>query len=396
MVKTRWRAAATGATILMLGQLALAAPVGAVAAGPFTVTADMPSARPAGRLWTFNDFFPRTVTVRTGSDLTFINQGFHTFTILPAGTTARQDWHGNGLATDDTDDTGLNPNGTTHGLFNVPALGPTSMSCGWPGAACGFAGSAVVSSGAPFGPPGPFVVHVTAPPGTYVFVCRIHAGMSGTLKVVPAGARTPSPKQVEKQVEKQVKQDLKGAWAADAKANHEGKSRNKDGSATWRVTAGTSSADGHVALLEFFPRNVDAMPGDKVVFTPRSPNEPHTVTFPGDLMTEFAPLCETPAGDELAIPNHLPPQGPLDFHCGLAPFPDEIELDGGNAVWHVTTPTTVSDSGIIGPRRLAKDVGMAKTAILNKWTVSFAGAATGTYTYVCQIHDGMEGTITVH
>jgi len=32
--------------------------------------------------------------------------------------------------------------------------------------------------------------------------------------------------------------------------------------------------------------------GDKVVFTPRSPNEPHTVTFPVDLGNEFQPFCE--------------------------------------------------------------------------------------------------------
>ena len=86
MIRTRWRAAAAGATVFMLGQLIVAAPVGAVTPTA-TVTADMPSAAPAGRLWTFNDFFPRTVTVRTGTDLQFINQGFHTFTVLPAGST---------------------------------------------------------------------------------------------------------------------------------------------------------------------------------------------------------------------------------------------------------------------------------------------------------------------
>ena len=82
MIRTRWRIASVGATLFMLGQLVAAAPVGATT-GPATVTADMPSAAPAGRLWTFNDFFPRTVTVRTGTDLQFINQGFHTFTVLP-------------------------------------------------------------------------------------------------------------------------------------------------------------------------------------------------------------------------------------------------------------------------------------------------------------------------
>ena len=88
MIRTRRGLAAAGATLFMLGGLVLAAPVGA-SPGLATVTADMPSAVPAGHLWAFNDFFPRTVSVPTGSDLQFINQGFHTFTILPAGTTAK-------------------------------------------------------------------------------------------------------------------------------------------------------------------------------------------------------------------------------------------------------------------------------------------------------------------
>jgi plastocyanin len=385
MVRVRWRAAAAGASVFMLGQLLLATPVGAVS-GPVTITADMPSAAPAGRLWSFNDFFPRTVRVTTGTDIQFINQGFHTFTVLPAGVTGKQDWHAHGVAKDDTDDSGLNPNGTTHSVFNVAALGPTSVTCGSSAVPCGFDGSSVVSSGAPLaGPPAPFVLHVSAAPGSYVFVCRVHAGMSGRLDVLPVNATVPTASQVASQVARQVKHDLKGAWAADRRANHDALIHNPDGTRTWHVTAGTSSADGRVALLEFLPKTMDIQTGDNVVFRPRSPNEPHTVTFPGDLGTEFVPFCENGSTDV--------PLGP--FGCNFGP-PDELEFDGGNGVWQVTTPTTVSDSGIIGPPRLASRVGAASTDILNTWTVSFAGAAAGTYTYVCQIHDGMEASITVH
>jgi len=384
MSRVRWRVAVAGASIFMLGQVLLAGPVGAVS-GSVTITADMPSAVPAGRNWSFNDFFPRTVRVPTGTDIKFINQGFHTFTLLPAGVTATQDQHGNGLAVNDTDDSGLNVNGTTHSELNLPALGPTSFTCGSPAAPCGFDGSAVVSSGAPFGPPAPFVVHVSAAPGSYVFHCRVHAGMSGRLDVLPANATGSTASQLDKQVARQVKHDLKGAWAADRRANHDALILNEDGTRTWHVTAGTSSADGRVALLEFLPKAIDIQHGDSVVFRPRSPNEPHTVTFPGDLGTEFAPFCEVGATDV--------PLGPTG--CNFGP-PDELELDGGNGVWQVTTPTTVSDSGIIGPPRLASDNGLPSTAILNTWTVSFAGAEAGRYTYVCQIHGGMAGTINVH
>lgn len=389
MIRTRWRMASAGASLFMLSQLVAAAPVVATT-GPATVTADMPSAVPAGRLWSFNDFFPRTVTVRTGTDLQFINQGFHTFTVLPIGAAPRPDWRTSGVGKDDTDDTALNPNGTTKSEFNVPALSPTSLTCGSPAAPCDFNGSSTVSSGAPFGPPGPFVVHVSAAPGLYFFVCRVHAGMSGKLNVVAADAAVPSAAAVSASVAKQVKHDLAGAWIADRKANRDAITKNKDGSTTLHVTAGTSSPDGRVALLEFFPRNLDAKSGDKVVFTPKSPNEPHTVTFPGDLGTETIAYCEAGSVDI--------PFGPPAFNCNGGP-PDEIEFGGGNGVSLVTAPGptgTVSDSGIIGPHQLTQRIGARSTDILNTWTISLAGAAPGTYTYVCQIHDGMESTITVH
>lgn len=386
MLQTRWRRPAFVAAFVILALLVPATPVGA-APGIATVTADMPSAVPAGRLWAFNDFFPRTVAVPTGSDLQFINQGFHTFTVLPAGTSAKTDQRTNGVAVADTDDTGTNPNGTTHTELNAPALAPTSTSCGSPADPCIFDGAGVVSSGTPGGPPAPFVVHVTAAPGSYVFVCRVHAGMRGRLDVLPAGQQGPSEAQVQAQVAKQVAHDLKGAEQADARASRGASRKNSDGTTTWTVTAGTSSPDGRVALLEFFPRNIDIQPGDRVVFRPRSPNEPHTVTFPTDFGTEFQPMCEAGAVDT--------PFGPPGFNCNGGP-PDEVELDGGNGVSTLTTPATVSDSGIIGPRRLASSIGLPQTAILPTWTVSFAGATAGTYTYVCQIHDGMEATITVH
>jgi plastocyanin len=381
--------ASAGATLFMLSQLAAAAPVVATT-GPATVTADMPSAAPAGRFWTFNDFFPRTVTVRTGTDLQFINQGFHTFTVLPIGAAPRPDWRTNGVGKDDTDDTTLNPNGTTKSEFNIPALSPTSLTCGSPATPCDFNGSSTVSSGAPFGPPGPFVVHVSAAPGLYFFVCRVHAGMSGKLNVVAADAAVPSAAAVNASVARQVKHDLAGAWIADRKANRDAITMNKDGSTTLHVTAGTSSPDGKVALLEYFPRNLDAKSGDKVVFTPKSPNEPHTVTFPGDLGTEMIAYCEAGSVDI--------PFGPPAFNCNGGP-PDEIEFGGGNGVSLVTAPGptgTISDSGIIGPHQLTQRIGVRSTDILNTWTISLAGAAPGTYTYVCQIHDGMESTITVH
>ena len=72
-----------------------------------------------------------------------------------------------------------------------------------------------------------------------------------------------------------------------------------------------------------------------------------------------------------------------------------MELGGGNGVNIVTSPSTVSDSGIVSSAALLQAFGVPTTASLRTWTVHFTGAQAGVYTYLCQIHPGMEGKVTV-
>ncbi len=380
---------------LLFGQVALVVtPVSA--SSPVTITADMPAAVPAGHNWGFNDYFPRTLAVPTGSTIQFVVEGFHTATLLPAGTSAAQDEEANGVAKPD-EDPGKNANGTTHTQLNIPGLSPTNPACGTPASPCAFDGSAVVSSGAPFGPPsGPFVVQVTAAPGSYVFHCRVHPGMAGRLNVLPANAQGTTPAQLDKTVHDQLKADVKAGFAAEEKVEHSSHVKNPDGTTTWYMTAGTGSPDGHVAVNEFLPLVLGIRPGDTVVWRPQAVNEPHTVTFPGELFTDMLALCEGPSGDSPAVPNHLPPNGPGDFHCGAQPFPDELEFGGGNGIRNLTAPGQISDSGVFATRAERHSLGMPQGSFFSRWSVSFTGAAPGTYTYICQIHAGMTGTITVH
>jgi plastocyanin len=108
----------------------------------------------------------------------------------------------------------------------------------------------------------------------------------------------------------------------------------------------------------------------------------------------MAALCEAGAVDTAATPTVIPPTGPQDFTCGGPPV--EFEFDGGNGVSHVTSRTTVSDSGVIASRAALVGFGLPTTAASNRWTVSFSSAARTTYHFVCQIHPGMVGTIVVH
>ncbi|MGZ6269659.1 MAG: cupredoxin domain-containing protein, partial [Candidatus Limnocylindrales bacterium] len=328
----------------------------------------------------------------------FAIMGFHTATLLPAGMTAAQDMKANGIAKADTDDTTRNPGGQTHTMLNILGALPIPMGCGFaPAGPCTFDGTSVVSD-SPLGPPAPFAVTITAAPGVYTFHCRIHPGMTGALTVVPASWSSTSQEDLTERVQAQIKADVRGGFAAEEANEHATVTRNEDGTRTWWLQAGVSGADGHTAVLEFLPRAIKIHKGDQVAWKSLMPNEPHTVTFPTDLFTDQVPMCETGSGDALATPNHQPPQGPTDFSCtGPVRPADEIEFAPGNGVHNVTSPATISDSGLLASDREETAFGLPHTAARWWWSVSFGAATKGTYTYVCQIHGAaMSGAITVN
>ena len=61
----------------------------------------------------------------------------------------------------------------------------------------------------------------------------------------------------------------------------------------------------------------------------------------------------------------------------------------------IGSPKLLLQSGI-GPKAQLEALGLPQGSFFSRWSVGFTGAAPGTYTYVCQIHSGMEGTIVVH
>jgi plastocyanin len=370
----------------------LAAPA-AAAGPPITITADNPAAVPAGHLWTFNDFFPRTLSVHQGQTIQLAIAGFHTATLLPAGMTANQGIRALGLVQPDRDDTTRNPNGTTHTLLNIPAAFPVPGGCGSAASPCSFTGASPVSTGAPLaGPVPPTDVTVNAPVGSYRIICLVHPGMKAWLNVVPNAEPATTPTQAAHRSATEVAADLAEGWAAYHAANvHRSFVRN--GIRTWIMSAGTGSPDGRVAIDEMLPAVQRIGAHDRVKWISRSTNEIHTVTFPTDLHTDMLPVCEAGGVDTPAIPTVIPPTSPLDFTCGGSPV--EFENGGGNGVSHVTSPSTVADSGIIASDAESDVLGLNGSAFHTSWTASFRGAASGRYTYVCQVHDGMQGTIVV-
>jgi plastocyanin len=391
------------ATSLVAGSLAIGvSPVGAAGAPPpLTITADQPAAVPAGHLWAFNDFFPRSLTVHKGQTIQVAIQGFHTATFLPKGSSAAAELKANGVVTADADDTASNPGGQTHSQLRIPAILPTSQTCGTAKAPCSFTGAAVVSSGAPLGPTtGPFVVTINAPVGVYTLLCRIHPGMTGTIRVAPASAPVTGAAALAAGVKRQIAADVTAGLLAEKQGSVVSSSTLPDGHTLWMVNVGASSPARHVTILEFLPGTLSVHPGDLVTWTSPAANEPHTVTFPGDLHTDQVPLCEdaTTGTDTPATPTVIPPTGPFDFACGTRPGPaDEVELAPGNGVRTLLDATTVSDSGLLASGAARAAYGLPASAAFSTWTIGVsASAPAGTYTFVCQIHDGMKGTLVVH
>jgi plastocyanin len=382
--------------VLLIAALWGPAPATA-AASPFPMTADRPGAVPSGHNWSFDDFFPRTFSVHRDRVLAISIQGFHTATFLPRGMTVVQDRNLHRVEKLDSDDTTRNANGTRKANFLTAPLMPTSFSCGSSSNPCPFDGTSIVSSGLPMGP-GAFYVKVTAPVGTYQFLCRVHPGMTGSLTVVGAAAHATTETERKAKVAAQIRADRHEAFAAETAASKAAVRHNADGSRTWLLTAGTGTA--HAAVLEMLPRNVNIRKGDTVAWRSPEINEPHTVTFPDELHSDFLPKCEEGgAVDSDAIPLHFPPTSPFDFGCGGPPPTrpaDEIELGGGNGVRLIANPGTVSDSGIMQSHAMDIAAHVPFDVARAQWSVRFKNAVPGTYHYLCQVHPGMVGTIVVH
>ena len=363
-------------------------------APPITITADAPGSLPAGHNWAFNDFFPRNLSVHRGQTIELAIAGFHTVTLLPAGMTSSAGIRTLGLVQADSDDTTRNINGTTHTLLNLGAGFPIPGGCGGAATPCSFDGTAPVSTGLPLaGPVAPLDVTVNAPLGTYRYICLVHPRMRGNLNVVADSVPATTATQAAHRVARQVAADLAEGWAAETAANVH-RSYVHDGVRTWIMSAGTGTRDGRVAIDEMLPANQRIRPGDRVRWISRSVNEIHTVTFPTELHTDMLPVCEAGSADTPAFPTVIPPTGPQDFSCGGPPV--EFENGAGNGVRHVTSPATVADSGVIASDATTDALGLPDSAFHTSWSASFRGAVVGTYTYLCQIHEGMAGTISVH
>lgn len=325
-----------------------------IVAGPIT--------RPAAKQLDFDAFYRRTVTIHVGDSVRWQIRGFHTVTF--PGRQAPPALF-SPLAADPV--TGIKDSLGASFWFNGQPNIAASPAAAFPTKLRSTDGSQFVNSGLPPGgkPAPPFTVRFTKA-GTYRYLCLVHSGMVGTVKVVGAGSRIPT-----------LAADRAAAFAEYSHANATALRLAKVNPGPLKVLAGNDA--GGVAWLRFFPATLHVHPGQTVTFQIKSRPEIHTVTFGPEPYTKaledsFVSPRPNLMGPPTLLVNPLAafpsdPPGP----GGLPPY-DGLNHGNGfeNAGIIDTDPHTPSPS-----------------------TVSIKFSKAGTYRFECVIHPGMDGSIVV-
>jgi plastocyanin len=352
-----------------------------------TVAISVDHTPPAGHDFEYVDFFPRSgVKIHSGDVIDFgwsaSPDGFHTATLLKTGDTPAHAWAAHILATTDADD------GASQMQFNPSITNPTHPpagsgapgACGSAKSPCVYNGSAELSSGGN-GADGKshFFVKVNVAAGTTVdVVCLIHPGMAASFDVVGPASPASTPSELTSATSAQAAADTSGALAAEAASSTAQVATNTDGTHTVTVTAGT--ATDHVEVIEMLPHATTVTAGDTVKWMTKTMKEIHTVTFapPSNLSTNPAPgYCEgTPDVVQNGPPSGPPCGNPSKFETHLNPAPV------GPTV--LPSPVTLASSGLISTPPAPFPSGY-----------SFTFPNAGSFTYQCEIHFNMTGTLTV-
>jgi plastocyanin len=177
-------------------------------------------------------------------------------------------------------------------------------------------------------------------PGDYTFVCILHPLMNGKVTVIADENDRSTPADVRKE----GREAAKDARAAAEKLEAPAVERDSD-----EVTVSAGYGDRVTSVNLYAPAKVEVDEGTTVNWEPRSPFEPHTVTFDSPFEV----------GD---------PKG-----FGAGGVASGSDYTGGFA-----------NSGIIGPKGSPFE-----------GTFSLTFTKPGTYEYLCLLHPGQTGSVVV-
>ena len=342
--------------------LALVAP-GAAQAATKTVSMGPPAATVKTLNQTYfsdaNAFFPSSIAIHVGDSVKFSPVGFHNVHFLGRSGKATTPFVPTGKTIADATDeagapfwfNGQMEVGTNPKIFGPGKLGKTVVTNG----------TKEIQSGAPItDKPKPMVVRFTKA-GLFRYVCDIHPGMKGAVRVVSKRKPVPS-----------AAADARRVKAQGTKAIAVAKTFKNVPAAANTVNLGLAGPGG-VSLFAFAPDALTVAVGTTVTFKMASGDlETHTATTgPGDpekeptsYLGKLAASLESPSTDQKAVyPSDLPP-APADLTPTLH----------GNGFWN---------SGALDSN---------PSPLPQQNQVTFAAA--GTYTFYCMIHPFMKGTIT--
>lgn len=193
--------------------------------------------------------------------------------------------------------------------------------------------------------------------GSYKYLCLVHPGMDGTVKVLPKSAKIPS-----------AKADRRARIAEFAKAVKASKRLAKLRPKGNNVVAGSDKGD--VAWFRFFPATRTIKAGESVRFSIASKSEIHTMSFGPQQSPDLVLAQPQPSG---------PPRlqfNPLMFLPSDAVLPPYTGDNHGDGFLN----TGIIDSNPQSPPPSSVSVTFTKP---------------GSYLYECTIHPGMQGTVKV-
>ena len=306
-----------------------------------------------------NAFFPSSIAIRVGDSVRFLPTGFHNVHFLGRSGKATAPFVPTGKTIAGVNDEAGAPfwfNSQPEISSNPKVFGPGKL-----GKTVVTNGTKEIQSGAPLSDkPKPMVVRFTKA-GLFRYVCDIHPGMKGAVRVVAKGG-VPS-----------AAADARRVKAQSTKAIAVAKTFRNVKAPPNTMDLGLAGPGG-VSLFAFSPDKLSVAVGTTVTFRMVAGDfETHTATVgpgnpekePGSYLGKLTASLESPATDQKAVfPSDLPP-APADLTPALH----------GNGFWN---------SGALDS--------VAATPLPQQSQVRFAQA--GTYEFYCLIHPFMTATIT--